>query len=702
MKVNRTTLLGVALAIFAGALWLYWPSVHGGFLAGMDDDEYLRQAIRLKGLTWDAVQWAFTSTQPYYHPLPRLSHLIDYQIWGTNAKGHHVTGVVLHALNTALVFGFLWTLLGVAGASSTTHERWALAIGVAVVFAIHPLQVETVAWMSGRTQLLCTAFGVGSLWVYVAGARRWIVWALFIAALLSKPMAVSLPFAMLALDYFLVGQHEKPDYGELLRRNATLMVVGVAAAAATIITESRGGGLLVPLEEVRLSQRILLTLQSLMFYPWKLVWPPRLSPFYPRPSNISLLQPFVFVSLLGVVVFTALCLWRGRRAPALLAAWGAYVIFILPVSGLMQTGGQAVADRYAYIAMLPLLLLAGGAAVWLWRRSAAGIQVFLVCLLMCELGFFGLLTQHQIAIWHDDETLWRYEVAQFPNSDVANWALVKTLLSKDRVDEALAYAQGVVTKAPERYSAHENLGNALLQVSRLPEAIEQYEQVVSIKPDFAEAHNNLGSALERLGKTQAAIGEYEQAVRIKPDYAEAHCNMGIALRQTGRVGDAIAHYEQALRIRPDYAQAHNNLGTALRQAGRVEDAIDHYKQALRLEPGYVEAYNNLAMSLFQVGKLQEAIGYWEDALRIKPEYAEAHNNLGLALVRTGNIPEAIGHFEQALQIRPDYADAHFNLGFVLENTGKREVAIAQYQQALRIKPDYTAARNGLARLQAGP
>jgi hypothetical protein len=275
MKVNRTTLLGVALAIFAGALWLYWPSVHGGFLAGMDDDEYLRQAIRLKGLTWDAVQWAFTSTQPYYHPLPRLSHLIDYQIWGTNAKGHHVTGVVLHALNTALVFGFLWTLLGVAGASSTTHERLALAIGVAVVFAIHPLQVETVAWMSGRTQLLCTAFGVGSLWAYVAGARRWIVWALFIAALLSKPMAVSLPFAMLALDYFLVGQHEKPDYGELLRRNATLMVVGVAAAAATIITESRGGGLLVPLEEVCLSQRILLTLQSLMFYPWKLVWPPR-------------------------------------------------------------------------------------------------------------------------------------------------------------------------------------------------------------------------------------------------------------------------------------------------------------------------------------------------------------------------------------------------------------------------------------------
>jgi hypothetical protein len=184
VNVARTTLVGLALAIFAGAVWLYWPGLNGGFLKGMDDDEYLRQAVRLNGLTWNAVHWAFTTTEPYYHPLPRLSHLLDYQVWGTNAMGHHATSVVLHGLNTALVFGFLWTLLG-ATALLTTGERLTMALGVAAVFAIHPLQVESVAWISARSQLLCTAFGIGSVWAYVARARRWVVWMLFAAALLS-------------------------------------------------------------------------------------------------------------------------------------------------------------------------------------------------------------------------------------------------------------------------------------------------------------------------------------------------------------------------------------------------------------------------------------------------------------------------------------------------------------------------------------
>jgi hypothetical protein len=241
MKVTRTVLLGVALTIFTGALWLHWPSVNGGFLTRMDDDEYLRQSVHWQGLSWGAVRWAFTSTEPYWQPLPRLSHVLDYQLWGTNARGHHATSVVIHALNAALVFGFLWTLLAVAAASLTTRERLAWAISVAAVFAIHPLQVESVAWMSRRTQLLCTTFGIGSLWAYVAGARRWMVWALFVAALFCKPLAVSLPFAMLALDYFLARRDEEPGWGRLLRRNAALIVVGVAAAVATIITESRAG-----------------------------------------------------------------------------------------------------------------------------------------------------------------------------------------------------------------------------------------------------------------------------------------------------------------------------------------------------------------------------------------------------------------------------------------------------------------------------
>src|ERR1017187_4367819 len=494
MKVTRSVLLGVALAIVTGTLWLHWPSVNGGFLTRMDDDEYLRQSVHWQGLSWGAVRWAFTSAEPYWQPLPRLSHVLDYQLWGTNARGHHATSVVIHALNAALVFGFLWTLLGLAAMSLTTGERLALAIGIAVVFAVHPLQVESVAWMSGRTQLLCTTFGIGSLWAYAGGARRWTVWALFVAALFCKPLAVSLPFAMLATDYW---QRQKLGWVQLLRRNAALIAVGVAAAVATIITESRAGGLLVPLEAIRPSQRVLLTVQSLMFYPWKLVWPVRLSPYYPRSADISLFQPFVFASLFGVVVITALCLWSRRRAPVLLAGWGTYVLFILPVSGLTPTGGQAVADRYAYLAMLPLLVLAGGGLLGVWRAThrrgrpgssktadatervppykkfALIARCGLACMLAGELLFFGIRTRAQTLVWRNDETLWRGVLAQFPDSDQANEMLGQALLNQNRTSEALAYAQHAVEVAPSA-ETHRNLGIVLAQAGKIQEAVGEF------------------------------------------------------------------------------------------------------------------------------------------------------------------------------------------------------------------------------------
>ena len=694
MNVSRATLVGLALAIFAGALWLHWPAVGGGFLTAMDDDEYLRQAVRMKGLTWQTVKWAFTNTQPYYHPLPRLSHVLDYQVWGPNAAGHHATNVVLHALNAALVFGFLWTLLG-AAASLTTSERLAVALGVAVVFAIHPLQVESVAWVSGRTQLLCAAFGIGSLWAYVAGARRWVVWALFAAALLSKPMAVSLPFAMLAMDYFPLRRYERLGWGRLLREKAVLIALGVAVSGATMITESRAGGLMAPLEAIRLSQRVFLMVQSLTFYPWKLVWPWWLSPNYPIGSGFSLRLPSVFASALGVAGVTALSIWRRRRTPALAAGWGAYVMFILPVSGLVQTGPWAVADRYAYVAMLPLLLLAGGAAVWLWRRCATVARLAFACLLACELFFFGVRTRVQTLVWRNDETLWRSVLVRFPDSGLANKMLAGALLDQGRFQEALGYAQCAVRVTPWVIDAHNHLGSALFRAGRIEEAIEQYEQALQIQPDYAAAHNNLGVVLCQAGRIEEAIGQYEQALRIQPDYAAAHNNLGDALLRAGRVQEAIGHYEQALRINPDYAEAHYNLGVVLQEADRMQEAIGHYEQALRINPDYAEAHCNLGVAFVRLGGVQEAIGHYEQALRIKPDFAEAHCNLGLVLDNAGKVQEAIGHYEQALRIKPDYAEAHYNLGVALVQLGRVQEAIGQYEQALRIKPDFAEARYNL-------
>jgi protein O-mannosyl-transferase len=584
-------LVGVALAIFAGTVWLYWPSTHGEFLAG-DDREYLQQAVRCNGLTWNAVKWAFTTTQPYYHPLPRLSHVLDYQIWGRNAAGHHATSVVVHALNAALVFGFLWTLLGEA--ALTTGERLTMALGVAVVFAIHPLQTESVAWMSGRTQLLCTTFEIGCLWAYLVGERRWVVWGLFVAALLSKPMAVSLPFVMLAIDYFPLRRHEQLGWSRLLREKAVLIGLGAAAAAATIISESQKGGLMMPLETIPLSQRVLLMFQSLMFYPWKLVWLEHFSPYYPLDLGLSLNQWPVLVSMLTVVIVTAVVACERRRMPMLAAAWGAYVILVLPVSGLMPTGQQSVALRYAYVAILPLLLLVGGAAMWTWRRSRTVAHVALIGFLGCELFVFGLRTRSLIPVWHNDETWWRAPVKEFPDSEFANRMLAEVLANHGKAGEALEYAQRDVEIAPQLWLSHETLGLVLSKLGKSQDAIGQYEQALRISPDHAEAHSDLGAILQHMGKFQEAIGQYEQALRINPDYVDAHYDLGLALMAMGRMPEAIEQYKEALRIEPGLFQAQYNLGFALEKAGSAPEAIQHYEQALRLRPDLTAARNALA------------------------------------------------------------------------------------------------------------
>jgi Flp pilus assembly protein TadD len=444
------------------------------------------------------------------------------------------------------------------------------------------------------------------------------------AALLCKPTAVSFPFVMLAMDYFPLRRHEQLGWGRLLREKAVLMVLGVLAAAVTIITEFRKGGMMLPLETVTLSQRVLLMFLSLAFYPWKLVWPARLSAWYPLRLGISLGQPLAFVSMLCVAIVTVLSVRHRRRTPALATGWVAYVMLVLPVSGLMQRNSPAVALRYAYLTMVPLLLLGGGAVVWAWRRSATVVRVGLVGLLTCELCVFGLLTHRLIPIWHDDETLWRTVLVQFPDSDVANRLLALGLLGQGRASEALEYAQ----------------------------------RDVELEPQQCLSHNNLALVLAALGRLPDAVGEYEKALRINPDYAEAHVNLGVTLVKAGRPDDAIRHYQEALRLKPDCAgAAHVNIANALLVQGRVQDAIRHYEEALRINPEDAGAHDNFGIALAQAGRLPEAMEHWDEALKLKPDDVEAHMNLGKALQAQGRVPEAIAHYQQALRIKPDYTQA---------------------------------------------
>jgi protein O-mannosyl-transferase len=619
MNVSRTKLVGMAVVIFAITAWLYWPCVHGGFLAG-DDTEYLRQSQRWNGLTWEAIKGAFTSTESYYHPLVRLSHALDYQIWGKNPAGHHATSVIVHALNAALVFGFVWTLLGAT--AMTTSERFAVAVWTAGVFAVHPLQAESVAWVAGRTQLLCTTFGIGCLWAYAAGARRWMVWALYVAALLCKPMAMSFPFVMLAMDYYPLRRYERSGWGRLLGEKAPLIALAVATGVATMITKSQIGDI-IPLATVPPAERVYLMFESLMFYPLKLVWPSHLLPCYPISLTISLDQWPVFGSVLSVVMITTAAIIERRRMPMLAAAWGAYAMLILPVSGLMPTALQVVATRFAYVAMLPLLLLAGAAGIWAWRRSATGARLALIGLLAGQLCVFGSRTRTVIPVWGSDEMETKAVMVDFPDTEEANRVVATMLVDQERAGEALPYAQ----------------------------------RDVEIAPELWETHMTLGLVLDRLGRLPEAVAQDEQAVRMNPDVADLHYNLGVAMGKMGRIQEAITYYQRALQIKPNYIAAYIDLGNMFLRLGKFHEAIDNYEQALRINPDVAEAHGNLGAIYQRMGKLPEAVAQYEQAIRIKPDYVTAHFNLGLALEKLGRTTEAIEHYQQALKLRPDFIPA---------------------------------------------
>jgi len=541
-RERRAVFASVGL-VAAVAVWVYWPATEGRFLTGMDDDEYLRQAARLNGLTWAGLKWAFTSTQPYYHPLPRLSHVLDYQLWRADAAGHHATSVTVHVVNAALVLGFVWTLLASVGTISTSERFW-MTVGVGAVFAFHPLQVESVAWISGRTTLLCTMFGIGCLWAYVAGIRRWVVWLLFAAALLCKPMAVSLPFVMLAMDYYPLRRHERFGWPTLIREKLLPVALCVVVTVATMITESRPGGLMHRLGAIVPTQRLLLAAQSLTFYPWKLVWPVTLSPYYPLRLGLSFREPAIVVSVLIVCMITALSVYRRRECPGLLSGWAAYAAFVLPVSGLVQTGGQSVADRYAYCAMVPLLLMLGGAAVWMWRRSAVITRTALAALLVCELAFFAFRARGEIFVWRNDEALWRAVVAQFPQSAFANAGLANVLLSEKLFDEAQQYSERVVRLAPWASEGHVLLAWGFFKRRLYDQARQEAEAALRLDSTQAGMHYVLACLDSKRGGYETALEHLRICLRDRPQYG------------------AVAQRDEALddlRQSPEYAAAFQAL-----------------------------------------------------------------------------------------------------------------------------------------------
>jgi tetratricopeptide (TPR) repeat protein len=628
---DRWLVPGVCIFLAAITFAVFGQTLRHEFV-NFDDNVYVYNNPAVShGLTLKGILWAFTHVHSSnWHPLTWVSHMLDCQLYGLNPGGHHLTNVLLHTATAISLFLVLRRMTGFL---------WRSAF-VAAVFAIHPLRVESVAWVAERKDVLSGLFFMLTLWAYtrytqglssvegrelsVQGVRAfdprlwtldyYLVLLFFALGLLCKPMLVTLPLVLLLLDYWplrriaefgdkLPGATKRSEGGStLLFEKLPLFGLAVASCVVTIFAQHDA---IQSFEKFSLPLRLGNAVVSYVAYLGQMFWPADLAVFYPFTAKSVGVSEVVLSLVLLAGISMGVFILR-RRRPYFLTGWLWYFIMLAPVIGILQVGSQAHANRYTYLPQIGLCLLLTWAAAdltvsWRHRRQILGVAALgvIATLMAC--------TWKQTAYWKNNESLWTHTAACTSSNYVAQNELGNILLQRGRVDEAMVHYQQALQIKPDSAEASYHLGNALFQKGRADEAIAWYQQALQIKPGFAEASFNLGNALLQKGRVDDAIVQYQQALKIEPVLSEAHINLGNALLQKGRVDDAIAQYQTALQITPDNAEAHNNLGSALLRMGRLNEAITHYQKALQITPDNTVVRTNLDNAVFQKGGADEAI-----------------------------------------------------------------------------------------------
>jgi len=673
---NKYWVLCVYLALVA-ATFIAYEQLRSNEFVNYDDDVYVTENPHInRGITRQSVLWAFTTPhRSMWHPLTSLSHMLDCQLFGLNPFWHHLTNLLLHVASTLLLFGIL---------KRTTGEVW-LSAFVAAVFALHPLNVESVAWTAERKSVLSVFFWMLTIAAYIRYAEhpaigRYLLVVLTLSlGLLAKPMVVTLPFVLLLLDYWPLCRfqwgHQSRD--EALPKSESVKVSCQSSPAWRLITEKiplfilaavlsvitfvaqKGGDVVMQIDEMPLNFRITNAVFSYAKYIEKMIWPSRLAVFYPHPGGTLPIWPVVVSALLLLAIsIWVIRLARSRRY--LLVGWLWYLGTLVPVIGLVQVGGQARADRYMYLPMIGLLIMiAWGAgeltARWRYRKMTLGVSTPIVLLALAVCTWF------QVGYWRNSITLFEHALEATENNYIAHCCLSDALRKLGKTDQAVAHNLELLRIRPNDLNAHNNLGVASLEQGRLSEAIIHFTKVLQLEPDYSEAHVNLGVALTKQGKLDEAITCFTEALRLKPDFAEAHYNFANALKRQGRFNEAVEHYNEALKLVPNDADIHYSLGLALAQLRRYDEAVDCYKTVIQLRPGFAKAHFNLGRVLLNQGKLDGAIEQFRQVLHIRPEDAEMHCNLGVLLAQKGRIDQAIEEFRAALRLDPNLARAHKQL-----------------------------------------
>ena len=657
----------IAVLVLAAATLAVYARVYAFDFVNIDDNQYVTEnPVVQGGLTANGIAWAFTTTEAsFWHPSVWLSHMAVVSIAGLHAGAHHVVNVILH-------FVCVWLLFVVL--RGWTARLWP-SFFVALLFAIHPLHVESVAWVSQRKDVLSTVFWMLTLLAYGWYARKpgvsryACVATAFVLGLMAKPMLVTLPCVLLLLDFWPLGRFAAPlgMRGAFLRRLGVLAIeklplLLVSAVFSWIAYAAQAGG--EALGSAPLAMRIKVAVVAYGWYLWKAICPYRLAVFYPYPADApSTAVVLGVVSVLAAI--TALTVWQSNRRPYLLVGWLWYLGTLVPVSGIVQVGHYAWADRFSYVPLIGIFV----AVVWGVSEILASRPGIAMGIGASVAAALAVVAGVQVQYWRSSETLFRHALA--------------------------------VTDA--NFLAHNNLGVALLDAGDRDGAAAELHEALAINPRYADAYSNLGIVSMREGRTNDAMGHLREAIALQPRHVAAHINLGNALLKSGEAAEAVTMLSQAVDLAPGRLDAEYDLALALDAVGRSEESLVHFERVLARQPDDTDAGYHYGMALAGLGRIEDAMEALEHVVQIDGSYGRAWLNLGIAQLMQGLYAEALESLQQAVRLLPDDPDAHYNLGMTLGQTGKGDAAVVQFKKTLELEPDHAGARGVLERLgQSSP
>ncbi len=581
----------IPLGIAALAIVTFAPALSAGFVTWDDDINFLTNDA-YRGLGAQQLHWMWTTfLMGHYTPLTWMTLGLDYSLWGMDARGYHATNVLIHAASAALLYFLARRLLTLALPEQSRRQPRATTLAAAfaaLVFATHPLRVESVAWITERRDVLSCFLYLLTVMLYLrsldeASTRRRWYWASVVTcacALLSKATAMSLPVALLLLDVYPL-RRVGPGRREFRRVALELTpFVALAVTAAVVSVTALHANY-----QLNLPGKVAVSAYGFAFYLWKTIAPVHLSPLYPLPEHIDPAAPRFIAAYVVTALYIAVA-WKARRRwPGVATGMVAFFVIMLPMLGAVQNGNVLAADRYTYHASTGLSIVLGGILL-AWEQSSFLVRSAVAGLIITALA---TLSWNQTGVWHDSRKFWTYTVAMTDSSSTAHAALGRALYADGQLAASVPHferASHIDTLYPDGYN---NAGIALAQLGRWPEAIADYEKALAIHPGFSDAESNLAVALAAVGQLDAALDHYAKAVSTDSTNADAQTNWGNALVRLNRLDDAVPHYRAALRIQPRNADANLNLGVALAKQGRMHDAIDAFHRALEIKPDLPDA-----------------------------------------------------------------------------------------------------------------